>query len=207
MKITKIEPQKNTDRVNIYINDKFAFGLFEEIRFKFGLKVDDEIEQEFIDNVLNSEEQKHAIDYALNYISYRQRSKKEVYNALRKKGLEENYIEYAIDYLTERSYLDDSSFADSFIRDKRNLNKYGSRRIEYELSAKGVSRETIHELLNYDTDEEYNMAMELASKKIMSYSSDDRNSVYRKLGGFLQRKGYNFDIVNKVLQEILDDRE
>lgn len=207
MIITKIEPQRNTDRVNIYIDDKFAFGLFEEIRFKYGLKVDDQIDQKFIDDVLNAEEQRYAIDYSLNYISYRQRSKKEVHNALKKKGFEEALTEYVIDYLVQHNYIDDSSFADSFIRDKRNLNKYGSRRIEYELSAKGVSKETIHELLNYDTDEEYNMAMELASKKIKSYSSDDRNSIYRKLGGFLQRKGYNFDVVNKVLQEILNDRE
>ncbi len=27
MKITKIEAQKRKDRVNIYIDDKFAFGL------------------------------------------------------------------------------------------------------------------------------------------------------------------------------------
>ena len=65
MKITNIELQKNRKRYNIYIDDEFAFGISDELRYKFGLHIDDNIEQDFIEDILKSEEQMKAINYAL----------------------------------------------------------------------------------------------------------------------------------------------
>ncbi|NLW21899.1 MAG: hypothetical protein GXY88_01370 [Tissierellia bacterium] len=50
---------------------------------------------------------------------------------------------------------------------------------------------------------EYERALELARKKISSYKKDNRDAIYRKLGGFLQRKGYSYDCIMKVLKEIV----
>jgi len=205
MIITRIEYQKNINRVNIYIDSKFAFGLTDEIRYKYGLKVNDEIEQEFIDDILEAEELNKVIYNALNLLSYRQRSEKEVYDALKRKGFDVANIEKAIEYLKGYKYLDDNAFATSFINDKKHLNKLGSTRIKYELIKKGVSKEIIETILDIDSAEEYEIALELASKKINSYKGQDRNAIYRKLGGFLQRKGYPYDIVSKVLGNLLKD--
>lgn len=205
MKITNIEPQKNSKRVNIYIDNKFAFGLNDEIRFKYSLRIDDDIDQNYIDNVLKAEEQVKVTSHALNLLSFRQRSEKEIYIALNRKGYEESYINYAIEYLKERKYLDDTAFATSFILDKQNLNKFGSKRIKYELYNKGISKEIVEETLNIDPQEEYEAALELATKKLNSCKGDDRNSIYRKVGGLLQRKGYSYDIVSKILNELLKD--
>lgn len=205
MKITNIEPQKNSKRVNIYIDNKFAFGLNDEIRFKYSLRIDDDIDQNYIDNVLKAEEQVKVTSHALNLLSFRQRSEKEIYIALNRKGYEESYIIYAIEYLKERKYLDDTAFATSFILDKQNLNKFGSKRIKYELYNKGISKEIVEETLNIDPQEEYEAALELATKKLNSCKGDDRNSIYRKVGGLLQRKGYSYDIVSKILNELLKD--
>ena len=206
MKITNIELQKNQKRYNIYIDNKFAFGLTDELRFKYGLNIDDIIEQDYIDNVLKSEEQMKVTNHALNLLSFRQRSRQEIYTALQRKGYEDSYIEETIRYLELNKYIDDRSFASSFINDKRNLNKYGSNRIKYELYNKGISKEIIEETLDVDTDDEYIIALEIATKKLSTYKEQDNNSVYRKLGGFLQRKGYSYDLVSKVLREILKNR-
>jgi len=205
MKITNIEPQRNSKRVNIYIDNKFAFGLTDELRFKYSLRIDDDINQDYIDNVLKAEEQVKVTSYALNLLSFRQRSEKEIYTALKRKGYEDTYIDYAIGYLKERKYLDDTAFATSFILDKQNLNKLGSKRIKYELYNKGISKEIIEETLNIDPQEEYEVALELATKKLNTCKGQDRNSIYRKVGGLLQRKGYSYDIVSKILNEILKD--
>lgn len=205
MIITKIEYQKNINRVNIYIDNKFAFGLTDEIRFKYGLRVNEIIEQVFIDDVLKAEELNKVIFNALNLLSYRQRSEKEIVDALRKKGFDETSIDKTILYLYENKYLDDNAFATSFINDKKNLNKLGSTRIKYELLKKGVSKEVIENTLEIDLDEEYEIALELATKKLNSYKDQDKNSIYRKLGGFLQRKGYPYDVVSKVLRNLLNE--
>lgn len=203
MKITRIESQRNINRVNIYIDNKFAFGLTDEIRYKYDLHTNKEISEEFVEDVLKAEEQNKVINKALNLISYRQRSIDEVKQNLKMKGYEDIYIEKAIEYCKNQNYLNDEEFANSFIRDKQNLNKFGSKRIKYELINKGVSKSVIEKILQIDPEDEYSIALELAGKKINSYNGQDRNSIYRKLGGFLQRKGYPYDIVKKVLNEVL----
>lgn len=205
MKITSIEPQKNKNRVNIYVDNLFSIGIENELRYKYKLEVDMEVDDNFIIDVLKAEEQHKVTNYALNLLSYRQRSEKEIYLALKRKGFDESYIRYSIDYCIENNYINDRTFAISFINDKLNLNKLGSERIKYELILKGISKDIIDELLIIDSDEQYEMAMELAHKKLPSYKKDKPDTVYRKLSGFLQRKGYPYDIISKVMRQILKD--
>lgn len=206
MKISRIETQKNNkDRLNIYIEDTFAFGISVDVFVKYNLQKGQEIQDDFIEEILLAEENNQAINSAVKYLSYRQRSIKEVNEHLNRKGYEESIIEKTIDYLLEKNYLNDYEFAQSFIRDKSYLNKYGINKIRYELLNKGVSKEIVAKTLRFDGDEEYDNAMALAQKKMNSYRGQDRNSIYRKLGGFLQRRGYRYDTVSKVLKEVLDE--
>lgn len=207
MKITKIEVQKkNKDRLNIYLDDDFAFGISLDVFIKYNLKKEQEIDNSFVEEILLEEENNKAINSALKYLSYRQRSIKEVKEHLKRKGYEETIMENTIGFLLEKNYLNDYEFANSFIRDKSYLNKYGINKIKYELINKGVSKEIIEKTLRFDNDEEHSNALALAHKKMRSYKNLDNNSIYRKLGGFLQRKGYRFETVSKVLREVLDEK-
>lgn len=205
MKITNIEPQKNKNRVNVYVDNLFSIGIEDELRYKYKLEVDMEVDDNFIKDVLKAEEQNKVTSHALNLLSYRQRSEKEIYLALKRKGFEENYIRYSINYCMENNYLNDKDFAISFINDKLNLNKLGPERIRYELNLKGISKDIIDDLLIIDFDEQYKTAMELAQKKLPSYRKDDSNAIYRKLSSFLQRKGYSYDVISKVMRQVLKD--
>lgn len=205
MKITSIEPQKNKNRVNVYVDNLFSIGIEDELRYKYKLEVGMEVDDNFIKDVLKAEEQNKVTSHALNLLSYRQRSEKEIYLALKRKGFEENYIRYSINYCMENNYLNDKDFAISFINDKLNLNKLGPERIRYELILKGISKDIIDDLLIIDFDEQYKTAMELAQKKLPSYRKDDSNAIYRKLSGFLQRKGYSYDVISKVMRQVLKD--
>ena len=115
MKITSIEPQKNKNRVNVYVDNLFSIGIEDELRYKYKLEVDMEVDDNFIKNILSAEEQHKVTNYALNLLSYRQRSIREIYLALKRKGFEENYIDYSINYCKENNYLNDKDFAISFI--------------------------------------------------------------------------------------------
>lgn len=202
MIITKIEPQRNEERVNIYLDGEFAFGLMKEIQYKYGLTEDMNIDKEYIDKVLMEEEQSKANNCALKFLTYRQRSKKEIIDKLAEKGFEDKFIENTLVYLKNYDLVDDLEFARSFAKDKINLNKQGPQKIKYELYKKGISKEIIEKVLDED-DNEYNRALELAKKKLPSYKNDDRNAIYRKLGGFLQRRGYSYECVSKVLKELI----
>lgn len=203
MIITRIETQKNNkERVNIYIDHEFAFGLMMEIQYKYDLREGMEIDEYYIDRVLKEEELSKAKDQALKYLGYRQRSKKEIVDKLKKMGFEEDIIEDALIYLEEYGLVNDVEFAKSFMRDKINLNKFGPTRIKYELYKKGIDENIVEEVLEED-DDEYSRALTLAKKKLPSYKNDDKNAIYRKLGGFLQRKGYSYDCISKILRELV----
>lgn len=204
MKITDIEPQKRKDRVNIYIDNAFAFGLSLELKYMYDLTIDTEVNDDFIEDVLKEEEARRAMNATLNFLSYRQRSEQEIRHKLREKGYEENYIERSISFCKNQNYIDDESFAINFVKDKINLNKLGTHRIKKELMTKGIDEDIIESVLVEDENDEYERALQIATKKYSTYKDDDRNKIYRKLGGFLQRKGYSFDIVNKILKELLN---
>ncbi|MBU5426376.1 RecX family transcriptional regulator [Tissierella pigra] len=206
MKITNIEPQRNKNRVNIYVDNIFSIGIEEELRFKYHLEVGMEVTDEFIKEILKAEEQNKVTSHALNLLSYRLRSEKEIYMALKRKNFEDFYINNAIAYCKENNYINDKAFAEAFVHDKVNLNKLGPERIKYELILKGIPKEIIEDVLILDKDEQYDIALELAMKKLNSYKNHDKNSIYRKLSGFLQRKGYSYDTISKVMKEALKDR-
>lgn len=203
MRITKIEPQRNRNRVNIYIDNGFAIGLDDEIRYKYGLEIDMEIDDDFVKEILLAEEKNKAINYALRLLSYRARSEKEIYDALKRKGFDDNIIEDTIYYCKEKEYLNDRDFAESFVRDKINFSKLGPERIRYELRLKGISEDIINRVLRVSRDEQFETALELGKKRIRLYKDDTKDAKYRKLSGFLQRKGYSYEIVSKVLKELL----
>lgn len=203
MKITKIKPQNNKDRVNIYLYGEFAFGLDLEIAYKYNLKKDMEIDESYIENVLKSEEQNSANDYALKFLSHRSRTEKEIVDKMIKKGFDEEVINETLAYLKKYNFIDDRRFAEIYTEEKIRLKKLGSYRIKHELQNKGVDESIASEIVEKYSDNEYERAMELATKKVKSYKNDDKNAIYRKLGGYLQRRGYSFECVSKVLKELV----
>ena len=89
-KITRIEQQKKKkNRVNIYIDGDFYSGLYKDTVIKFHLYENKEITPSEIDQIKGFEDFAAAKEKAINYISYRERSKKEIEDYLKNKEIEE----------------------------------------------------------------------------------------------------------------------
>ncbi|KNF10183.1 hypothetical protein CLPU_1c03480 [Gottschalkia purinilytica] len=207
LKITKIEKHKrNKERYHIYMNDQYYFTVDEDILVKFRLLKGSEFDEDFIESVIKEEEKSRAKNYALKLLNYKRRTEKEIYEKMKEKGYDEENIEFAIEFLKSYNYIDDLEYAKCYVKDKYNLKKLGKQRIKTELYNKGIRDNIINEVIKdvIDDDNEYDKALELARKKLSTtYKNDDKVALYRKLGGFLQRKGYSFDIVKKVLNELI----
>ena len=206
-KITKIEQQKkNKSRYSIYIDEEFAFGISEDTLIKNSLIKNQHLDNETIEKVILVEEQHKANEYAIKLLSFKMRTEKEVRRKMKEKEYTQEQIEKTIEYLYSFKYLDDEKYARLFMKDSVYLKKMGVNRIKQELYSKGIDSNVIKEVIEdlKDEDEEYTNALELASKKLnSSYKNDDRNKQYRKLSSFLQRKGYGYELVAKVLKEVL----
>lgn len=206
LKITKIEEQKkNKDRVSIYIDEVYAFGVNLELVYLYSLKVGKELTDEFVNEVLKKEESMRANNYAINLISSGGlKTEKEIIDKMTRKGFNEEDIVNAITLLKEYKYIDDNIFAEYFIKDKININGYGVNKIKNELYRKGVSSDIINEALEefIDSDNQFELALEAGRKKIRTIRTDDFSIIYRRVAGFLQGRGFSFDVIKKVMDEI-----
>jgi len=206
-RITKIEQQKkNIRRYSIYIDEEYSFGIHEDILVKFRLAKGIELDKDFIDEILKEEEQNKANNYAMRLLSRKMRSEKEIIEKMRAKEYEIEIINRTLDYLKQYGYINDREYAIAYIRDSMNIKKHGHHRIKSGLFQKGIQKEIIEDALNTlkDNENEFERAIQLAEKKLKgSYKNDDYNAQYRKLGAYLQRKGYSFEIVGKVLNRVL----
>ena len=127
------------------------------------------------------------------------------FEKMKEKGFSSEEIEETLEYLKDNNFLNDEEFARLYIESKLDIKKWGLNRIGYQLGALGVSRETIDKCLDEyrDSTDEYATALALAEKKMASLTKDDREARYRKLSGFLGRKGYSYDVISRILHELL----
>ncbi len=206
-KITKLEIQKkNKNRISIYINGTYALGVDKKIATLHGLMEGKVIDKEELKKTIRDEEQNKANNYAISLLSYRSRSEKEIENKMKGKGYDLDIIEDTLNFLRKYNYINDKNFAHEFTMEKSK--KYGRKRIKIELGQKGISDNIVDNVIdNIDEGGEYDLALELANKKMKSYINDDRKAVYRKLGAFLGRRGFDYDIIRNVINKVLDKNQ
>ena len=192
--ITKIEEQKkNKNRLSVFIDGEFSFGIYYKTLIKFDLfvgKMDDEYSKCF--------------NQALNYISYQGRTTKEVKDKLYSKEYLTSTINSVIKELLKLHYIDDFEYAKIYIEYK--IKEMGLYKIKNKLIEKGIDESIIEEfLINYSEDEEYEIAYLIASKKNNQYGDIDYKKRYSRLSGLLNRKGYSYQTIYRVISDLLDD--
>ena len=147
---------------------------------------------------------KKAKAHALQYLSYRDRSKWELSQYLGKKEHSPPVIQKTLDYLTKLNYVDDHRFALRWGQYKINKNKLGKNRLYFELLGKGVNKETIEGILNtlYEENPEMELAVICARKKWITLKSFEEKKKKRLLVQYLQRKGFSSDIIYQSLMTL-----
>lgn len=205
MKITNIEVQKkNKDRVSIFIDDSYGFALHAELVYKYNLKVGTELDLAFINEIAKVEEQKKANNYALTLLSKSFKTEKQIKDKMKTKGFEEEYINSAISMMKNYGYIDDSKYATSYVTDTMSFTKMGKNKIKNKLYEKGVDKDIINETLNelIDDEQQFDAALALGSKKYNTIRETDKRKKNQKLTSYLQYRGFSFDIIKKVLNEL-----
>ncbi|MEW6381658.1 MAG: RecX family transcriptional regulator [bacterium] len=153
------------------------------------------------------EDFQRARDLALNYLSCRPRSSKEVYERLRRKGCSDEVAHDVIEYLAERRYLDDRMFAEDWADFSINRKLSGRILLRQELRLKGIPAEIIDDVIRraYDHPEgrEREVALRLARKRIRSFRKGDREKLMRSLISLLARHGFPRSIIRETVLEVL----
>ncbi|MDP2662992.1 MAG: regulatory protein RecX [Dehalococcoidia bacterium] len=142
------------------------------------------------------QEFQEALDAALGYLGPRQRSAWEVRQRLRRRSLDPDLIERIITWLVERRFIDDDAFAGFWVEGRESFKPRGKRLLRQELRLRGVSPEIVDPLL--ESLDEQDSAMRAARKKAQGLAGADYRTFASRLGGFLQRRGFSYDIIKTV---------
>ena len=196
--ITAITPQKrNKARVNIFLDEKFAFGL--SMQTAANLTVGTEFTPELAQIINTKEELENARQQAFRLIAMRPRSITEVRRRLIQRKHEDEVIEQTLTYLQEKGYLDDLAFAKYWLDQRETFKPRGARAIQQELGQKGVNREIIQTVL-IDFDELDN-AQRAANSRVHQWATLPQPQFQKKMSGFLKRRGFAYDTVRQVTNE------
>lgn len=203
--ITKIEAQKkNTDRVNIYINDEFFMSVFTELVYTFNLKKGMTIDKDSLKSLLDNDMYIKAKNKALNILSKADQSEKKIREKL-SSDFEDSTIDKVLTFLKDNKFIDDNLLAQKIVNTNINLNKCGKNKIKQNLYNKGIDLESISEAIsNIDYNTEFENAMYLAKKRYDRIKNDDKRKIYQKLSQHLAYKGFSYDIIKSVLNKLLN---
>lgn len=196
MVITSIKPGKRNN-IWIYADNEFLTSMPLEVFAKSRLKVGSYIDNQLLNNILNNVQEHRIKEKALNIISYRPRTKKELKDKMKDK-FNEDSIDSVIDRMEESGLLNDEEYAKNYAYHLYQNKGYAVKRIKYELMHKGIDSEIISNVLeNEEFDEESNLE-KIIEKKNMRNIQDDKEK--RRILSYLQRLGYSWDKINSVLR-------
>ncbi len=204
--ITGIEMQKkNAKRISIFINDKFAFGIHQDVLLQHALHSGMSLDAEAIKTLVEADALLRAKEAAIMYLGHRSRTEHEVRTKLKGKDFEEGIINQVISRLYELSYLNDEQFASRYTQNRFQYKGYGPQRIRTELRRLGIAPALIEQALEalLPTNEVVDRALVEAEKRLRRLRNEkDHYKKRRKLFDFLVRRGHTSEVAREVIEKL-----
>ncbi|KAF0141132.1 MAG: regulatory protein RecX [Stygiobacter sp.] len=197
--------QKKGNDVIVAFDDGTFQNLDYRIVVDYGLWKGQEIDEKKIELLSHESSFLKARDSAFRFLGLRLHSTSELKLKLQKKKHPQEIIEKVLTYLAEKNYLNDEEFAKQFVSERIKRKKVGVGKLTAELIKKGIKRELIKEnLLDIDQEKYLENAVEIAQKKLFQIRKKEveERKISVKLYSFLAGKGYESDLIIKVIEKL-----
>lgn len=211
--ITKLSSQKNQKRVNLFLDNKFAFGLTLNEVLKHNLAVGKNLTNLQVEQLFLSSQEEEIYQKTLNFLSFRPRSEKEIKDYLSKKltkkkitdeQLIQSIKEKIISHLKDQKLVDDDAFTNWWLEQRLTFKPKGKIALRVELLKKGIDKEIIEQaLLTIDNQQLVSLAKKLVEKKIRLYQCLPIFKLKQKLISFLLRRGFDFHLSKTIIDEMV----
>ncbi len=207
--ITTIRIQKkNPRRASLYLDGKFALGLAVEVVQDWGLRRGQVLSDAQLEALRRAEQEHRALQDALRLLNERPRSTAEVRERLIRRGYEAAQAEAVLSRLTALGLLDDRAFARVWVENRQTFRPRGRSALAAELRQKGLPPEVIAEALAEATEEDESaQALALARERARALRGLDRPAFFRRLQGYLARRGFPAEAVRRVVRQVWAEQE
>jgi regulatory protein len=210
MLVTKIlKSRRERNKCEVFIDEQSAFRVSEAVVTKTGLYAGRRIDEKTVEEIVQADTFERAYQLAVNFISYRPRSSKEVIDRLIRKGFTQDLAHQITDQLREVKLLNDLEFARMFIRDKLRGKPMGKAMMRRKLLEKGISFQLTERIIKeYVTDEsEQEAARALATRKLKvsqsRFSGLDPSTRQKRLADYLLARGFSSEVAYKTVRSII----
>ena len=191
-------------RVNVFLDGAFAFSLSAEVAVKDALKVGRELSDSEVSELKGMDGRQRCYNAAVRYLGLRPRSESEIRQRLQRYGHDNDCIDRTVDRLKEQGLVDDSAFAEFWKENRETFSPRSRWLTGVELKRKGLDDSIIEHAVKDvdDTDNAYRAAMSKAGR----LSSSDYQDFRRRLGDYLNRRGFTYDIINTTVDRVWEEQ-
>ena len=197
LKITDLKQgARNENRVNVFVNDKYAFSLDVAQVVDSGVKIGRVISEAELLELKKASELGKIYQRALEWVLIRPRSRKELRDYLFRK--QTDFADVVVTRLTERGYVDDRKFAEHYVENRFVKKGISRKRLTMELKQKGVSSQLIEEVLEKSERDDADEIRKMIAKKWGRYDED-------KLIQYLCRQGFSYALVSELVRSYEKD--
>ena len=211
MVITKIKKIRGKrQRYSVHLDGMPALELSDWTIGKLGVHTGDDLDEETIEKIKSTESETQAKNNAVNYLSYRQRSSKEMVDHLIKKGFTRACAEEVTRQLQSARMMNDLEFARAFVRDRLKRKPTGQALLRMQLLARGIPSSMADTVLAdlISPQNQQASALQAAMRKIQITRSStinlDDEKQKKRLLDFLLRRGFSYEIALKTIRTTLD---
>jgi regulatory protein len=205
--ITKIvRSRKERNSYAVFIDEAPAFTVSDEVLLKFGLLTGKRIDERMVEEIASAEAFSRARKIAVNFISYRPRSSKEILDKLTHKGFSSELAKQVVRHLRDGNLVSDLEFARMLVRDKLRGKPMGRGMIRRKLLEKGISFPIIERVLKeyVSEDDEQQAAARLAAKKLnlsrSRFAGLDPKKQQKRLIDYLLSRGFSTEVALKTVR-------
>ncbi|MHA3705083.1 regulatory protein RecX [Jatrophihabitans sp. YIM 134969] len=154
----------------------------------------------------DSDPEQTARAICLRLLEARPRSRRELADALARKGAPDDVAERVLDRFTEVGLVDDAEYARMITASRVRERGLARRAVAAELRRRGVGDvETGAALATIDPDEESDAAFRLAARRQRSIASLPADVQRRRLVGYLGRRGYPAGLAHRAATAAIGD--
>jgi regulatory protein len=197
--ITALTAQRRKrNRVNVFLDGEYAFSLQDTLAAT--LHPGQEVDERAIAELRRRDVVEDAYDRALNYLTYRPRSAWEIRRYLEKRGLGQDAQAVVLERLTRAGLVNDREFAQFWVENRAAHRPRGRRALRAELRQKGIATEVVEAAVS-DVDEDA-AALTVAEARARRLSDLDRQAFRQRLYGYLQRRGFSYDVCRRVTDRL-----
>ena len=200
--IERVKRQKSW--YELCLDNGNSFAVNDELILKYLLKTGKTLSNDELNRVRRQSEYLYLTKKALDILARRRITEKEIRNKLKPVKSSAGHIDKVITELKKLGFIDDYSYAVSLIQSSLSGSPRSVRYIRQKMYQKGVPSETADKAINDELSDynEYEAALKLGQKKHKTVTRLPELKAKKRIADFLRGRGFNWDVINEVINNL-----